>query len=80
MGRIRIPKYRIEVVDRGGYKWQMSFCHRPTMKNLENFINVFNKSVLEGCNSHLDDNALIHTAKIVCQTGDSAGKVVLQVN
>lgn len=80
MGRSVTSKYRLEIVDHGGYKWQIAFLHKPTVKNLETFINAYNKSVLEGCNSHLDKNSLVHTAKIVCQTGDSAGQVVLQIN
>jgi hypothetical protein len=80
MGRSITPKYRLEVIDHGGYKWQTAFPHRATKKNLETFVTQFNKSVLEGHNKHLGSDAVIHTAKVVCQKGSNYGATIVQVN
>lgn len=80
MGSSVTPKYRMEVVDHGGYKWQIAFPFKATEKNVLAYVNQFNKSVLEGHNNHLGKESLIHTAKIVGQSGSDCGRVVLQVN
>jgi hypothetical protein len=80
MGRSVTPKYRLEVVDQGGYKWQTAWSHRATKQNLETFVTQFNQSVLEGHNKHLGSDSIIHTAKLVCQKGQNYGATLFEVN
>lgn len=67
MGSSRTPTYRIEILDQSGYKMQMGFPFRPTMKNLRAWVEQFNKSVVEGHNKHLGACAVLTYARVVRQ-------------
>lgn len=69
MGSSKTPTYRIEIIDKSGYKWQTSFPFRPTLKNLKDWVSHFNQSVVDGYNKGLGEGALVSYARIVRQRG-----------
>lgn len=65
------PPYRIEVVDKSGYKWSTP-CEFTGSFSIKYWVDAFDASVLNGVNRHLGSGAVIQSAKLVDQ---KTGKV-----
>lgn len=78
MGGSRTTKYRVEVLDRSGYKWATAFPFKASQKNLETWAETLSESILRGVNQHLGEGALPVRVQLIAQKGPKYGQVVFE--
>lgn len=80
MGKSRTPKYRLEVTDLVGNRWNTACDFSPTDANLINWVKAFNNSVQNGHNSHLGYSAMAREVKVIAQTGIRKNEMIKSVS